>query len=131
MIFHFRPRAQYMSFPSVWRGLTEYQWKHSVYTINKSRMSLCLFVCLHVCLSVCLSVCLYVCMYVYMYVCTMVFWLKLIFAQFALITCDFSRRNHREISPAKEKFKCLIGYSFRRENLIWAVKFRFFNFCNR
>ena len=64
--------------------------------------------------------------------------LKPTFAQFALITCDFSRRNHREISPAKGKFKRLIGKFFRRENPIFAVKFRgvsrrnsFFNVYNR
>ena len=31
MIIYFRPRAQLKSFPSVWRGLTEYRWKYSVY----------------------------------------------------------------------------------------------------
>ena len=29
--FHFRPRAEYIPFPSVWIGLTEYRWKYSVY----------------------------------------------------------------------------------------------------
>ena len=30
-IFHFRPRAEYIPFPSVWRGSTEYRWKYSIY----------------------------------------------------------------------------------------------------
>ena len=68
---------------------------------------------------------------------TVVLWLKTHFAQFALITCDFSGQKHRKISPAKEKFKHLIGQfsprytaKFRGKNLIFTVKFRHVSWRN-